>query len=236
MKEKTVLKASAVVSGISGIIILFSTFYPIASYESMARQKYPTLLSPITEQKDNVSLEDVDYTKASNWFADGAKRSDFVGQNSNVTHYTLTIPKLNIKNATVALGGEDLSENLIQYPGTAPPGKTGNSVVFGHSILPLFYNPEDYMAIFSTLSTLEKGDEIKINYDGVLYTYKVESMFEVLPTELEVLEQNKSDSFISLITCSPPGHPDKPKRLVVRARIVDPGGSSPQQANATIRN
>jgi len=124
----------------------------------------------------------------------------------------------------VAIGGEDLSKSLIQYPGTATPGKRGNAVIFGHSILPIFYNPKDYLAIFSTLPTLKKGDEILVSYDGVSYKYLVEDMFEVLPTDIEVLEQNTSDSFLSLITCVPPGDPRKPRRLVVRARIVPPQG------------
>jgi sortase A len=97
--------------------------------------------------------------------------------------------------------------------------------------LPQFYNPEDYLAIFSTLPTLNKGDLIEINYDGISYEYEVEDMFEVLPTDIQVLEQNSGDSFLTLVTCVPPGHPLKPKRLIVRARILPLG-----QANANIRN
>jgi sortase A len=138
---------------------------------------------------------------------------------------------LGIKKATIAIGGEDLSESLIQYPGTALPGKNGNAVIFGHSILPQFYDPEDYLSIFSTLPTLDEGDEIQLDYDGVVYKYIVENMFEVLPSDIEVLEQDRSDSFLTLVTCVPPGHPLKPKRLVVRARIVPI-----EQANANISN
>lgn len=228
MNQKLILKISAIVCAISGIIILTFVFYPIVSYEGESRQKYPSLLSPIVESK-GVSLEETDLTRASNWFVGGAGRDNFVS--SHVSFYTLSIPKLEIENATVAIGGEDLSENLIQYPGTALPGKRGNSVVFGHSILPQFYNPEDYLAIFSTLPTLDKGDLIEINYDGISYEYEVEDMFEVLPTDIQVLEQNSGDSFLTLVTCVPPGHPLKPKRLIIRARILPLG-----QANANIGN
>jgi len=229
MQDKKVLRTSAVVSGISGIVILFSVIFPILSYESESNQKYPSLISPVTENSLTARLEEVDYTKASNWFTDGVDRNDF--SSSNISHYVVSIPKLEIEKATVAIGGEDLSENLVQYPGTALPGKNGNSVIFGHSILPQFYDPKDYLSIFSTLPTLEEGDEIQVEYDGIIYTYEVETMFEVLPTDIEVLEQNTSDSFITLVTCVPPGHPLKPKRLVVRARVVPLG-----QANANIRN
>lgn len=221
MKKIPLVRASGVVAGISGIIILFSTIYPIASYERESRQKYPILVSPIAEKKEKTPrLYEVDYTKASNWFVGVDNREDF--SDSKVSHYTISIPKLKIENATVAIGGEDLSKSLIQYPGTSLPGKDGNSVIFGHSILPQFFNPEDYLAIFSTLPTLTKGDEITVSYDGVSYSYRVDSMFEVLPTDLQVLDQNESDSNLTLITCVPPGHPLKPRRLVVKASIIPP--------------
>jgi len=97
--------------------------------------------------------------------------------------------------------------------------------------LPQFYDPEDFLSIFSTLPTLDEGDEIQLDYDGVVYKYIVEKMFEVLPTDIEVLEQDRSDSFLTLVTCVPPGHPLKPKRLIIRARIVPI-----EQANANISN
>jgi len=228
MSQKTLLRLSAIVAGISGITILMGTLYPIVSYEAKSKQKYPKLISPVAGVSEGApTIESVDLTRASNWFVGDIDRGEF-GQ-SQLSFYTISVPKLGIENARVAIGGEDLSDSLIQYPGTALPGRQGNSVIFGHSILPQFYNPKDYLAIFSTLPTLEKGDEIKINYDGVLFTYRVESMFEVLPTELEVLDQDTNDSYISLITCVPPGHPLKPKRLVVRAKVIPPS-----QANAVV--
>jgi sortase A len=171
---------------------------------------------PVSQQI--LGSQTTDYTRASNWFTGGAKSEDFVAK--NVGFYNLSIPKLNIDNAVVAIGGDDLSKSLVQYPGTALPGKDGNTVIFGHSILPLFYNPKSYMSVFSTLPTLKPGDEIFVNYDGVSFVYKVEALFEVLPTDIQVLEQDDSDSFLSLVTCVPPGDPRDPRRLIVRARVV----------------
>lgn len=217
-------KIASIASAILGVIVLISVFYPIMSYESFSREKYPLLLNPIADDTLGTSIEAFDYTRASNWFVDAAPKEEFLS--SNISYYTLTIDKLGIVDATVAIGGEDLSKSLIQYPGTVPPGKEGNTVVFGHSILPQFYNPKNYIAIFSTLPTLEEGDVIKIDYDGVSYKYSVEDMFEVLPTNLQVLNQGQGNSYVSLITCVPPGHPLKPRRLVVRAKIVPPGESA----------
>lgn len=229
MNQKTILRLAAIVSGISGIIILVGVIYPIVSYNSDYASKYNSIVSPAIENANknvDTNVEGLsatpapDYTQASTWFVGGATKEDF--SSSKIQYYTISIPKLKIDNATVAIGGEDLSEHLIQYPGTALPGKRGNSAIFGHSILPIFYDPKKYISIFSLLPTLEKGDEIFVDYDGVSYTYKVETLFEVLPTDIQVLDQDTSDSFLTLVTCVPPGDPAKPKRLIVRARIVPP--------------
>ncbi|HAU65056.1 MAG: sortase family protein [Candidatus Woesebacteria bacterium GW2011_GWC2_40_30] len=227
MTQKMVLRLSALISGISGIIILVGVIYPIASYDAVYSRNYTKFISPLAdpgsqvqEVLTNSTKGKFDNTKASNWFTGGASQEDFSA--AEVSYYTISIPKLRIDSATVAIGGEDLSKSLIQYPGTALPGKRGNAVIFGHSILPIFNNPKNYISIFTMLPTLKKGDLVFINYDDVSYTYKVEEMFEVLPTDIQVLDQDSSDSFITLVTCVPPGDPTYPKRLIVRARIVPP--------------
>ena len=154
MQKSILLKTSAIVSGISGVVILLGVIWPIASYEKDAQDKYPTFISPIVGEGESLAQDDLDYTKASSWFVGGAPKEEFIS--SKVSFYTISIPKLKIENATVAIGGEDLAKSLIQYPGTALPGKAGNAVIFGHSILPIFYNPKNYIAIFSTLPTLKK--------------------------------------------------------------------------------
>src|SRR3989344_714522 len=229
MAQKLIIRICAVIMGISGIVILFSTLFPIFSYEWEAAQKYPVLISPLVDEgKVSFKFSKTDYTKASNWF-EGTKETEFSSQ--KVGYFTLSVPRLRIENATVAVGGEDLSDSLIQYPGTALPGKTGNTVIFGHSILPQYFDPTNYLSIFSTLPTLEKKDEIIINYDGIIYKYRVEDMFEVKPTDIQILEQSTSESYITLVTCTTPGHPLKPRRLIVRAKLIPT-----TQANANTWN
>lgn len=227
--NKTLLRICAAISAISGVSIIAFVVYPIVSYDKIYSKKFQSQKFQIQKEEPIVNPQSVDYTRASNWFVGGAPREDFVPR--NVSNYTLTIPKLKIENATVTINGDDLAKSLIQYPGTALPGKFGNTVIFGHSTLPAFYNPKKYISIFSKLPTLEKGDEIFVDYDGVSYKYRVEEMFEVSPTDIQVLDQDASDSFLTLVTCVPPGHPLKPKRLIVRARVVPPA-----QANENIRN
>jgi sortase A len=219
MDKKTLLKISAVVSGLSGLIILLGVIFPILKYDLTSKEKFPVLLSPESGiiSSNVLGASFPDSTKAENWFVGG---NNNVFTSTTVAYYTISIPKLKILNATVSIGGNDLSNNLVQYPGTALPGRPGNSVIFGHSVLPIFYNPKDYSTIFSTLPTLKIGDLIDLTYDGIDYKYKIENMFEVHPTDIQVLEQDESDSFLTLVTCVPPGDPRMPKRLIVRARIV----------------
>jgi len=222
--------AASVMMVIGGGLLSFS-LAPIAAYEMMVAPKLTApLLSPLAEEpvagRGGVVLGEesganVDLTKASTWFLDSKRE---VGEATGVGKFSLWIPKLGIDGATVKVAGEDLSVSLVHYVGTALPGQPGNTVIFGHSVLPQFYNPKNYMTIFSTLPTLNKGDELVVNYDGVTYRYKVEEIFEVQPKDIQILEQKYSGSYLTLVTCVPPG--TYLRRLVVRAKLVlpDEGG------------
>jgi len=218
MTQKNIIRLCAVVMALSGIVMIFTSLYPILSYEWEASQKYPILISPLVDNgTGSFKFTEKDYTKAQNWFED-VKESGF--SEDGFKYFTLSIPKLEIEAATVIIGGSDLSDHLIQFPGTALPGKVGNSVIFGHSILPQYYDPENYLSIFSTLPSLEEGDELFVEYEGMMYKYLVKDMFEVRPSDIQILEQSTSSSYITLVTCTPPGHPLKPRRLIVRAELV----------------
>lgn len=221
-KGKRVKVGGLLCAGV-GMAVLIYVLYPIVSYEIASRRQFADFLSPVPMEEELIYEEkvkkgEVDFTRASNWFVGEVKTGDF--KEAGIRYYTMSIASLGIKDATVAIGGEDLKESLIQYPGTALPGKRGNAVIFGHSILPQFFNPKDYLTLFSTLTEIKKGDKIMVEYDGISYEYRVEEIFEVRPTDVQILEQNTTDSFVTLVTCVPPGHPLRPKRLVVRARLT----------------
>ena len=196
-----------------GIIFLLSVFWPILKYEFKSQNFTQQLISPVEVLGESTTV--VDYSRPSTWFPTAP---NLPPQPSKITHYALSIPKLKIEKAVVHIGGEDLMDSLIQYPGTALPGQYGNTVIFGHSVLPQFFNPKNYKTIFSTLPTLKKGDEILIDFDGVLYRYEVTSLQEVLPENVSVLEQHYNAEYLTLITCVPPG--TYLRRLVVTARLV----------------
>ncbi len=207
---------------LGGITLVLAAVFPIASYELFTAPRFKTheqrLLSPLG-RGSVLSGQVVDLTRASNWFV-GAEHVATQPLSTAVRYYTLSIPKLRIEKATVDIGGEDLSKSLIHYQGTGLPGRVGNAVVFGHSVLPAFFNPKNYLTIFSTLPTLKAGDEIIADYDGVTYRFVVSEMFEVAPTDIHVLAQPNDGSYLTLITCVPPG--TYLRRLVVKAKLVPP--------------
>jgi len=151
----------------------------------------------------------LDYTNLANWFSN-ADIAALTQQDGPVTEYILDIPKLGISNAVVSVGGTDLDQSLIQYPGTADPGSAGAPVIFGHSVLRQFYNPSEqnprrYISIFSTIMTLSAGDEIFVTHDGVKYKYVMREKTEVKPEDVHILMQNYDSRQLKLVTCTPEG-------------------------------
>lgn len=206
-----------------GLVLLGSVLYPIAHFQFFT-QDFKQLASPVSAQfynQTNKVLGEVttDYTQLNNWFDNSNLPSGGALDGTTSYSYQLAIPKLKIYNADVEIGSQDLKKSLVQYPNTALPGQAGSTVVFGHSVLPQFFNPKSYMTIFSTLYQLKDGDEIALTYDKVTYKYKVEEMYEVKPEDLSVLEQRYDGRYLTLITCHPPG--TYLRRLVVRAKLQE---------------
>jgi len=217
-------KHFAVIFFVVGVALFSSAVFPILSYQLGYSTKFNKMLNPLSTSFYNRSGNilgsvNTDYTQVSNWFVSSPSNNKKALSSNQIESYLLSVPKLKINNATVLVGSMDLKKTLIQYPQTALPGQLGNTVVFGHSVLPQFFNPKSYLTIFSTLFKLKQGDEIFLDYDNIHYRYLIEEMFEVEPSDLSVLEQRFDGRYLTLITCTPPG--TYLRRLIVRARIVD---------------
>lgn len=207
-----------------GIFFFLSAIFPIVQYQLEYAVKFNQILNPLSAKYYNQNSSilgdvSVDYTQLSNWFTPDSATSANTLSSTEIASYHLSIPVLKIKDALVEIGGQDLKKSLVQYPQTALPGQAGNTVVFGHSVLPQFFNPSSYMTIFSTLYRLKTGDEIYVDYDNIKYKYLVEEMYEVTPTDLSILEQRFDGRYFTLVTCSPPG--TYLRRLVIKAQIVE---------------
>lgn len=212
-----------------GAGILVWVLWPILSFSLFVEPLFAGVISPVGLVNDSMSKQsnylspvvlaaggNVDTADANTWFPTQPQKKVVTPVNT----YTLSIPKLNIQNATVAIAGDDLSKNLVHYGGTGLPGEYGTTVIFGHSVLPQFFDPHNYKTIFSTLPTIKPGDDIFVTYDSIQYQYHVVDLVVTEPNDLSSLEQNFSDSYLTLITCVPPG--TFWKRLNVRAKLVRP--------------
>ncbi len=183
------------------------------SFSSKAFDKNVANLSPVVFAASDTAPTGGDFTNANAWFPTAPQKKVVTPVNT----YLLSIPKLKIIDAEVTVAGDDLNKSLVHYGGTGLPGEYGNTVIFGHSTLPQFYNPKNYKTVFSLLPTLKVGDKIDITYDGISYKYTVFDLTVSDPTDLSALEQLFDDSYLTLITCVPPG--TYWQRLHVKAKL-----------------
>lgn len=212
-----------------GFVIVFYIFYPLALWQiyfapalASSNIKTPipktTVVNPevvgsLISQAGNL-LSGVDYTNAQNWFP--GFNPARAGQ-LKTPYYTISIPKLKINNAEVSTRDNNLAIHLVNYQGTVLPADRGNAVIFGHSTLPQLFNPNDYKTIFANAYQLKIGDEIYANVNGVNYMYKIFNIIVVEPTDTSAFEQNYDNSYLTLVTCTPPG--TIWKRLIIKSKL-----------------
>lgn len=229
-ERRKILRLLSLCIFLTGAGIVIYIFFPLLSWQiyfapAFASQNVATpipqntvvsssTIGSLIENASN-SLLGVDDTNAQNWFP------NFKFQKSGapkIPSYTLSIPKLKLTNLVVSTVDNDLAKHLINFRGTAIPADKGNAVIFGHSTLPQLYDEKNYRTVFTFLYELTTGDEIDLNIENVLYKYNVENVTVVDPSNTSVLQQNYGDSFLTLVTCTPPG--TIWKRLVVKAKLV----------------
>lgn len=205
-----------------GFIIILWTVWPIVSFFFVDQIVLAKTVSPIADLGGKSAGNQLAYTAGqkdisdpNTWFPTSPQKKVSAPVNS----YTLSIPSLGLSDASVVIAGDDLGKSLIHYGGTGLPGEYGNTVIFGHSTLPQFFRgTKDYKTVFATLPTIKIGSNINITYDGLSYKYIVTDKVVLEPTDLSPLEQRFDDSYITLVTCVPPG--TYLYRLNVKAKLV----------------
>lgn len=220
-----------------GVTIAVYVFFPLISWQIYFQPVfashnivYPiprnTIISSSTLQTlvshAHNKLSGTDYTDAKTWFPNLSPISySKKRQKPKISSYTISVPKINLKHITVSTVDTNLSKYLINYPGTGLPGDLGNSVIFGHSTLPQLFNPKDYKTIFANLYKIKVGDKIHSFLNGVSYTHKVYDIAVVEPSDTSALMQNYDSSYLTLVTCTPPG--TVWKRLIIKAKLEELG-------------
>ena len=122
----------------------------------------------------------------------------------------IVIPSLEIdlpvKTANIVNGyWEVFSDSAGFGQGSAyPEDNQGNQVIFAHA----------RKGLFLPLRDIKQGAEVMVFTSDKWYSYKVEEIKEVLPSQTEVIAPT-DDSVLTLYTCS--GYADS-KRLIVKAK------------------
>lgn len=212
----------------SGFIITSYIFFPLISWQLYFSSAFaqdletpipkPEVLnsnswgSLISEAGNMIS--GVDYTKAQNWFPE---YSTLKNEKSKVSFFNISIPKIKIQNAVVSTQDLNLTNHLINFPGTAIPPDNGTAVIFGHSTLPQLFNISDYKTIFSKVYLLKTGDIINANVNGASYLYRIYDISVVNADDTSIFTQDLNGSYITLVTCTPPG--TTWKRLIIKSRL-----------------
>ena len=129
----------------------------------------------------------------------------------------VTIPRIKVKLPVY----HGTSEGVLQIAaghlaGTSLPvgGATTHAVVSGHTGLPS-------AKLLTGLDELQKGDTFAFHVLDETYTYKVDQISVVLPSEISKLNIEQGRDYATLITCTPYGV--NSHRLLVRGhRIPNP--------------
>ena len=120
---------------ISGLIIVLYVLSPVVLWQIYFSPIFASrnINTPIPKNQivNQDAKQDKDYTNAKNWFPN-FNPSENLGK-PKVLSYTLSIPKIRIKDALVSTIDTDLGKHLVNYQGTGIPGDFGNAVIFGHS-------------------------------------------------------------------------------------------------------
>ncbi len=215
--------------GISLLGLFFGLYvmFPILSWELYVKPAFAssTYTSPIPQKfilsKNSIksffettaeSISSVNFNGNPNWLPPSHKKEE----ESNVSFFYLSIESIGIKDVIASTVNLDLSSNLVNFPGTAIPPNRGTSVIFGHSTLPQLFDPKNYKTIFANIHSVKPGDDIQVSSDGKIYNYKI---FDISVTDAEdtsYLTQQYDGSYLTIVTCTPPG--TTWKRLIIKSK------------------
>ena len=218
---------------LAGFLLAAFTFYPLISYAvyikpSFASQSFasPIPQTTIISQNTIASLLENTANQISqlanpndtSWLpSTNADQYKEVGVTEGLSNFYLAIPALSIPAEYVSTTDNDVNLHLIHFAGTALPPNVGNVAVFGHSTIPQWFDPHNPHAIFATALNTKIGDAIIVTVGSKSYTYNVISMTIVPADDTSYLEQDTDGSYLSIITCTPPG--TTWERLWIKAKL-----------------
>ncbi len=125
----------------------------------------------------------------------------------------ITIPVIDVKLPIVEGATRDnMRSAAVHISETNQLGAIGNFAVAAH-------RAHKYGRLFNRLNELKLGDTIQIEAQGRSYTYTVDKIHIVEPTDVSVLNANGKEQELTLVTCDPLINPTH--RLIVHAHRTD---------------
>ncbi len=160
-------------------------------------------------QEDLMKIESTEGTK-SNQEEPSKKEEvylkDYMEGILSIDKISLKIPILNGANKS------NLKVAVSSIKGTGKPGEIGNYSIAGH-------RNRTFGSHFNRLNEIEKGDIIQVKTEKDNYNYTVSEKLLVKPEEVDVLNGNKIDREITLVTCHPMVN-NPPYRLIIKGKII----------------
>ncbi|WP_240259484.1 class D sortase [Clostridium perfringens] len=215
-KIRNILGILLIVAGISLIGVTIWMKYDTYRQQQAVLDSFRNLQFdvPEGENKDTESLKEEDNKENSNKAekveVEKEKKPEKAQLEEGKGIGILNIPKINLEIGIIeGVSYEDIKYVVGHFPGSPMPGEKGNFSIAGHRI-------SYFGQAFKDIDKLEKGDKVKVTYNGKEYTYEVTDMYEVTPNETEALNPTK-DATITIVTCTT----DAKNRVIVKGKLVE---------------
>lgn len=215
-KIRNILGILLIVAGISLIGVTIWMKYDTYRQQQAVLDSFRNLQFdvPEGENKDTESLKEEDNKENSNKAekveVEKEKKPEKAQLEEGKGIGILNIPKINLEIGIIeGVSYEDIKYVVGHFPGAPMPGEKGNFSIAGHRI-------SYFGQAFKDIDKLEKGDKVKVTYNGKEYTYEVTDMYEVTPNETEALNPTK-DATITIVTCTT----DAKNRVIVKGKLVE---------------
>ncbi|MCX0380231.1 class D sortase [Clostridium perfringens] len=215
-KFRNILGILLIVAGISLIGVTIWMKYDTYRQQQAVLDSFRNLQFdvPEGENKDTEALKEEDTKENSNKAekveVEKEKKPEKAQLEEGKGIGILNIPKINLEIGIIeGVSYEDIKYVVGHFPGSPMPGEKGNFSIAGHRI-------SYFGQAFKDIDKLEKGDKVKVTYNGKEYTYEVTDMYEVTPNETEALNPTK-DATITIVTCTT----DAKNRVIVKGKLVE---------------
>lgn len=215
-KIRNILGILLIVAGISLIGVTIWMKYDTYRQQQAVLDSFRNLQFdvPEGENKDTEALKEEDNKENSNKDEKVEVEKDKKPEKAQLEEGKgigiLNIPKINLEIGIIeGVSYEDIKYVVGHFPGSPMPGEKGNFSIAGHRI-------SYFGQAFKDIDKLEKGDKVKVTYNGKEYTYEVTDMYEVTPNETEALNPTK-DATITIVTCTT----DAKNRVIVKGKLVE---------------